>query len=85
MRQKNEEVGFLFGGLNFQIEHHLFPHICHAHLKQIAPIVRETAQEFKVPYHENRSFWSAIRSHFRTLQKLDDPLPRKRQSPSRQM
>jgi linoleoyl-CoA desaturase len=67
---KNKLVGFLFGGLNFQIEHHLFPHVCHTHLKDISPIVKQTAEEFGVPYYENRSFFGAIRSHFRTLKKL---------------
>lgn len=67
---KNKLVGFLFGGLNFQIEHHLFPHICHAHLKDISHVVKKTALEFGVPYHENVSFFGAVRSHFRTLKKL---------------
>jgi linoleoyl-CoA desaturase len=67
---KSKLVGFLFGGLNFQVEHHLFPHICHEHLKEIAPIVRQTAEEFGVPYYENPSFFAAVRSHFRTLKKL---------------
>ncbi len=66
----NKLVGFLFGGLNFQIEHHLFPHICHTHLKEISPIVKQTAEEFGLPYYENSSFFGAIRSHFRTLKKL---------------
>lgn len=63
-------VGFLFGGLNFQIEHHLFPHVCHMHLSAIAPIVRATAQEYSIPYHHNPSFFKGLRSHFRTLKKL---------------
>jgi linoleoyl-CoA desaturase len=66
-------VNFLFGGLNFQVEHHIFPHVCHTHLKKISPIVRETAREFGLPYHENPTFFSAIRSHFRTLQRLGSP------------
>lgn len=63
-------ITFLFGGLNFQIEHHIFPHICHVHLPKIAHIVRGTAKEFGLIYHENLSFVKAIRSHFRTLKKL---------------
>lgn len=63
-------VTFLFGGLNFQIEHHLFPHICHIHLPKIAPIVQATAKEFGIPYYENSSFFAALRSHFRTLKKM---------------
>jgi linoleoyl-CoA desaturase len=63
-------VSFLFGGLNFQVEHHIFPHVCHTHLRKISPIVRETAQEFGLPYHENPTFFAAVSSHFRTLKKL---------------
>lgn len=63
-------VNFLFGGLNFQVEHHIFPHVCHTHLKKISPIVRETAREFGLPYHENQTLFSAILSHFKTLKTL---------------
>lgn len=61
---------WFIGGLNFQIEHHLFPNICHVHYKRISKIVKETAQEFKVPYHEFPTFWGAIRSHFTFLNQL---------------
>ncbi len=63
-------VTFLFGGLNFQVEHHIFPHICHTHLKKISPIVQETAKEFGLPYNQNPTFFAAVCSHFRTLKKL---------------
>lgn len=68
--QKSKAVDFLFGGLNFQIEHHLFPFICHVHYKKIAPIVKATAMEYGVPYHENKSFIGALRSHVRELKVL---------------
>ncbi len=55
------------GGLNFQVEHHLFPNICHIHYPSIAPIVKQTAKEFGVPYLENKNFHEAIRSHIRML------------------
>lgn len=67
---KSKLVTFLFGGLNYQIEHHLFPNICHIHLPKIAPIVQATAKEFGLPYHENPSFFAALRSHFGTLKKM---------------
>lgn len=67
---KNWFVSFLFGGLNFQVEHHLLPHICHTHLPKIAPIVEETAKEFGLPYYENSTFTQAVKSHFSTLKKL---------------
>ncbi|NND34487.1 MAG: acyl-CoA desaturase [Saprospiraceae bacterium] len=58
------------GGLNFQIEHHLFPHICHIHYKAISKIVKATALEYNVPYHHHPTFYGALRSHFKTLNKL---------------
>lgn len=67
---KSRLVAFLFGGLNFQVEHHLFPHICHAHLYKIAPIVEATAKEFGLPYYKNPTLFAAIRSHFRTLKRF---------------
>lgn len=63
-------ANFLFGGLNFQIEHHLFPKICHIHYKNISPIVQQTAKEFGLPYIENKTFAGAILSHVRTMKVL---------------
>ena len=45
---------WLLGGLTNQIEHHLFPHISHIHYKNIAPIIKNTAEEFNLPYHSNK-------------------------------
>jgi linoleoyl-CoA desaturase len=61
---------WLIGGLNYQIEHHLFPNICHVHYRNIAPIVKETAKEFGVPYYHNKTFYNALVSHFMLLNKL---------------
>ncbi len=58
------------GGLNFQIEHHLFPHICHVHYRKIAPIVKKTAQEFGVPYHEHKTWFKALWYHTKMLKAL---------------
>lgn len=58
------------GGLNYQIEHHLFPNICHVHYRKISKIVKETAQEFGLPYHQHKTFYHAVRSHFRLLYQL---------------
>lgn len=62
--------GYLFGGLNLQIEHHLFSHICHIHYSDISRIVKQTAAEFSLPYFEQPSLWAAIRSHFATLKRF---------------
>ena len=66
----NDFLTFVLGGLNFQVEHHLFPNICHIHYPKIQSIVRETAKEFNVPYHENPTLIGAIVSHFRKLKEL---------------
>lgn len=60
-------VTWLTGGLNHQIEHHLFPHICHVHYQKISRIVRETAAEFDLPYYEHKRVGEAIASHIRVL------------------
>jgi len=58
------------GGLNFQIEHHLFPNICHVHYRKIAGIVKETAGEFGLPYKSTRTFLQALIKHARLLKQL---------------
>ncbi len=68
--RKNPFVTSAFGGLNFQIEHHLFPNICHIHYPAISDIVKKTAEEFDLPYHENESFFSAVNSHYHFLKKM---------------
>jgi linoleoyl-CoA desaturase len=63
-------AAFLCGGLNRQIEHHLFPKICHIHYPAISQIVQTTARECQVPYIENDTFFSALGSHYRLLKKM---------------
>ncbi len=67
---KNWLLNWYVGGLNFQVEHHLFPNICHVHYPNIAPIVAKTAQEFGIPYHINPTFRGAFVSHYRRLKEL---------------
>lgn len=66
----NRILSWFAGGLNFQIEHHLFTGICHIHYKKLAPIVKETAGEFGLPYHEERTFRDALWAHAGMLKKL---------------
>ncbi len=61
---------WLIGGLNYQIEHHLFPNICHVHFKDISKIVKATAEEYGLPYHYHRTFLDALKSHFSLLHQL---------------
>jgi len=63
----NPVISWFVGGLNYQIEHHLFPHVCHVHYKHISKIVKETAEEFDLPYYENKWFITAVISHLKVL------------------
>jgi linoleoyl-CoA desaturase len=63
----NRFLFWFIGGLNFQVEHHLFPDICHVHYREIAPIVKATAEEFNIPYHSKPHFLSAVFDHFKML------------------
>src|SRR5215831_15765267 len=58
------------GGLNFQIEHHLFPSICHMHYPALSTIVRQTCEEFAIPYVCYPTVWAAMMSHYRLLKAL---------------
>jgi linoleoyl-CoA desaturase len=58
------------GGLNYQVEHHLFPTICHVHYRQISSIVKNTATEFGVPYKNEPTFLGALIGHARLLKQL---------------
>ena len=72
---KSRIFSWFIGGLNYQIEHHLFPNICHVHYRKLSPIVKQTAKEFNVPYYCEKTFFSALRSHKNMLQKLGRSSP----------
>ncbi|MFW5831920.1 MAG: fatty acid desaturase family protein, partial [Prolixibacteraceae bacterium] len=67
---RNRIFTWLVGGLNHQVEHHLFPNISHIHYRNLAEIVQQKAKEFGLPYHVNKSFFGAIREHIRMLKLL---------------
>lgn len=58
------------GGLNHQVEHHLFPNISHVHYSRIAKIVKQVAAKYEIPYYEARTFVGAVRDHFLFLRQL---------------
>ena len=58
------------GGLNFQVEHHLFPQICHIHYRKLAPILEATAKEFGVPYKKKKTFLDAVLDHAKMMKVL---------------
>jgi linoleoyl-CoA desaturase len=66
----NPVITWFLGGLNFQVEHHLFPRICHVNYPAISQLVEETCQEFGVKYIEHKSFWAGVVSHFRWLRRM---------------
>ena len=66
----NRFVSWFVGGLNFQVEHHLFPRICHVHYPKLAKIVERTCRKAGVEYHVNPSVRSAIASHYRWLRTM---------------
>lgn len=69
----NKLLCWYVGGLNFQIEHHLFPKTCSIHYPAISPIVQQVAEEYGVPYHQHETLRGAIASHYRMLKRFGDP------------
>jgi linoleoyl-CoA desaturase len=67
---KSRWFSWYVGGLNFQIEHHLFPNICHVHYRKISKIVQSTALEFGLPYKKFNTFLGALKGHTRLLKQL---------------
>ena len=65
----------LIGGLNYQIEHHLFARICHVHYPAIAGIVEDTCREYGVRYAAHSSFRTGILSHYRWLRRMGAVAP----------
>ncbi len=66
----NAILNWYVGGLNFQIEHHLFTNICHLNYRKIAPVVEQTAKEYGFGYNLKPSLSAAFRSHVQRLKEL---------------
>jgi linoleoyl-CoA desaturase len=69
----NRFLGWFVGGLNFQIEHHLFHKICHIHYPALSKIVEEACHEFGVKYNAHRTFVAAVASHYHWLKLMGRP------------
>jgi linoleoyl-CoA desaturase len=67
---RNWLLSLYIGGLNYQIEHHLLPHICHLNYPRLAPIVRATCEEFGIRYRCYATWREAFASHWRLLRLL---------------
>ncbi len=68
--QNNRLLSWFVGGLNYQVEHHLFPRISHRHYPAIARITRQVCEEQGVRYHSHATVLEALRSHFGRLKRL---------------
>jgi linoleoyl-CoA desaturase len=71
--QNNALLTWYIGGLNFQIEHHLFPRVRHTHLPALAAIIRATCEEFGVPYLAYPKAIDALAAHVRWLRLMGAP------------
>lgn len=66
----NKLLTYFFGGLNYQIEHHLFPDVSHVHYPKISTIIKNTAKEFNTPYIVHDTFRQAVIGHYSLLKEL---------------
>ena len=71
--RRSKLAAWLLGGLNFQVEHHLFPRICHIHYPALSQIVEATCHDFDVKYSEHQTFWTGVASHYRWLRQMGMP------------
>ena len=67
---KSTWFSWYVGGLNYQVEHHLFPNISHVHYKKLSEIVKKTASEYNLPYYSYKTFFGAVREHTKMLHDL---------------
>jgi linoleoyl-CoA desaturase len=72
--RENKLLTWYVGGLNYQIEHHLFPQTCSIHYPEISKIVREVAARHNVPYNYHPTLIKSIKSHIAMLKMLGQPV-----------
>lgn len=70
--RKSKLANWLFGGLNTHLVHHLFPGVCHVHYIPMSAILKQTAEDHGLEYHE-LSMGQAIASHYRLLKRMSKP------------
>jgi linoleoyl-CoA desaturase len=71
----NRMLSWYVGGLNFQIEHHLFPGICHVHYPKLSRIVEKASRRAGIRYRAHATFLAGLCSHFRWLREMGRPVP----------
>jgi linoleoyl-CoA desaturase len=69
----NRIVSWPLGGLNYHLEHHLFPTICHIHYPALTKIVEQTCRDHGIKYAEHASFWTGLAAHYRWLRQMGMP------------
>jgi linoleoyl-CoA desaturase len=67
---KNKIISWFTGGLNFQVEHHLFPKVSHIHYPAISKLVKENCERFGVRYICYPTLSAAVASHYRFMKRL---------------
>jgi linoleoyl-CoA desaturase len=67
---QSKVMTWLVGGLNFQIEHHLFPRIAHVHYPEVSKIVRQVCEERGIAYVEHKTFRKAVLAHIHHLKTM---------------
>lgn len=70
---RNRLLTWYLGGLNHQIEHHLFTDIAHVHYSKLAVVIQQTCAEYGIEYNVHNTLWSAVRSHYRYLRHMGKP------------
>lgn len=64
---------WFIGGLNYQVEHHLLPHVSHVHYKGLSQVVKPLVEKYNLPYHSKDNFFAAIAAHAAMLKSLGTP------------
>ena len=70
----NPVLTWFLGGLNYQIEHHLFPRISHVHYPRLSRFVQHGCRRYNLPYNEHPNMFAAIASHYRWLRRMGQPV-----------
>lgn len=68
--RKNGLLSWYIGGLDYQVEHHMFSNVCHVHYPAIASIVEAATKEFGFIYNSKPTIFHALASHYRRLKEL---------------
>jgi linoleoyl-CoA desaturase len=72
--RRNRVLSWFVGGLNFQVEHHLFHKICHVHYPALSKVVEKACNDFGIRYSANPTLVAALGSHFRWLNRMGQPV-----------